>query len=256
VAYRAIRAALDLAMDVECLWELAGPAALLQGPVFPDGRAEIVLHLTPPPRARGCHAPQPRLMVAGQMHAAVHLEADGFVHVVGVRFTPLGARRWLQAPMHLFADRFLPLADVRPELASRLEAAAGERQPLHGVERALRETMRAVTVPDAVRWAADAAMRSGGRLKVEALARGAGCSRRQLERQFLDQVGLTPKAMLRTARLQRALVGLSAGAAAARVAAACGFADQAHLSREIRRVAGVSPRDVEFSRVPFLSDLS
>ena len=99
-------------------------------------------------------------------------------------------------------------------------------------------------------------MRSGGRLKVEALARGAGCSRRQLERQFLDQVGLTPKAMLQTARLQRALAGLRTAAGAARVASACGFADQAHLPREIRRVAGVSPRDVEFTCVPFLSDLS
>jgi AraC-like DNA-binding protein len=255
VAYRAIRAAPDLAREVECLWELAGAAALLHEPVFPDGRAEIVLHLTPPPRARGRHAPQPRLMVAGQMHAAVYLEADGFVHVIGVRFTALGARRWLQAPMQLFTDRFLPLADVRPELASRLDAAAGEPQPLHAVERALRETMRAVTVPDAVRWAAEAAVRSGGRLKVEALARGAGCSRRQLERQFLDQIGLTPKAMLQTARLQRALAGLRAGTGAARVASACGFADQAHLSREIRRVAGVAPRDVEFTRVPFLSNL-
>jgi AraC-like DNA-binding protein len=256
VAYRAIRAAPDLAGDVECLWELAGPAALLHEPIFPDGRAEIVLHLTPPPRARGHHAPQPRLMVAGQMHAAVHLEAGGFIHVVGVRFTALGARRWLQAPMHLFTDRFLPLSDVRPEIASRLEAAVGESQPLHAVEHALRETMRAVAVPEAVRWAVAAAMRSGGRIGVEALARGAGCSRRQLERQFLDQVGLTPKAMLQAARLQRALAGLRTGAGAARVAAACGFADQAHLSREIRRVAGVSPREVEFARVPFLSDLS
>jgi transcriptional regulator GlxA family with amidase domain len=195
-------------------------------------------------------------MVAGQMHAAVHLEADGFVHVIGVRFTALGARRWLQAPMQLFTDRFMPLADVRPELASRLDAAVGEPQPLHAVERALRETMRAVTVPETVRWAAEAAVRSGGRLKVEALARGAGCSRRLLERQFLDQIGLTPKALLQTARLQRALAGLRAGTGAARVASACGFADQAHLSREIRRVAGVAPRDVEFTRVPFLSDLS
>jgi transcriptional regulator GlxA family with amidase domain len=72
----------------------------------------------------------------------------------------------------------------------------------------------------------------------------------------LDQVGLTPKAMLPTARLQRAIAGLRAGARAARVASACGFADRAHLSRQIRRVAGVSPRDVEFTRVPFLPDLS
>lgn len=115
--------------------------------------------------------------------------------------------------------------------------------------------MRAVAVPEAVRWAVAAAMRSGGRLRVEALARGAGCSRRQLERQCLDPVGLTPKAMLQTARLQRALAALRTGAGAARVAAVCGFADQAHLSREIRRVAGVPPRDVEFTRVPFLSDL-
>jgi AraC-like DNA-binding protein len=65
-----------------------------------------------------------------------------------------------------------------------------------------------------------------------------GLSERQLHRRSLAAFGYGAKTLGRIRRLQRALaVPVSATGAAA--AAAAGYADQAHLAREVRELAGV-----------------
>jgi AraC-like DNA-binding protein len=244
----------DLAADVHCLWELDGDATALAEPIFPDGRVEIVLHLGAPPTRVGATTPQPRVMIAGQMTSAVTLVTRERVHVVGIRFTPAGARRWLEAPLHQFTDQFLSLDEVRPDFARSLEGAAGEKHPLDHLQRVLRASIGASSpVSPALRAAVDAAMHMRGRVTVEKLAARAGVGRRQLERLFLEGVGVGPKTFQKTVRLQRALGVLRAGHSQAEAAAACGYADQSHLSREIARAAGERPGAIDYGSVAFLS---
>ena len=73
------------------------------------------------------------------------------------------------------------------------------------------------------------------------LAAAAGLSRFELVRRFGAQTGLTPHAFQTNVRIAQARRLLAAGAAPAAVAAACGFADQAHLTRAFRRAVGVTP---------------
>ena len=70
-------------------------------------------------------------------------------------------------------------------------------------------------------------------------------SERQLQRRFAERVGYGPKTFQRIARFQRAVrqLGLD-GAGPASAAASAGYADQAHLTRESRRLAGLSPREL------------
>ncbi len=60
-------------------------------------------------------------------------------------------------------------------------------------------------------------------------------------RRLAQQNGLTPHAFQRDLRIERARGMLSDGMPAAAVAAACGFADQPHLSRVFKRLVGVTP---------------
>ncbi len=73
------------------------------------------------------------------------------------------------------------------------------------------------------------------------LARVAGLSRFELVRRFGAQVGLPPHAFQVNLRVARARRMLRAGEPPAAVAAACGFADQPHLTRTFRRAVGVTP---------------
>lgn len=72
---------------------------------------------------------------------------------------------------------------------------------------------------------------------VAALAGEIGCSRRHLAARFRDEVGLPPEAH----GAHRSLAG---------IAAASGFHDQAHLNREVRAPAGLTPRELTARRLP------
>jgi AraC-like DNA-binding protein len=69
----------------------------------------------------------------------------------------------------------------------------------------------------------------------------AGLSRFELVRRFREQTGATPHAFHTNLRVEEARRRLAAGISPATVAAGCGFADQAHLSRVFKRAVGVSP---------------
>jgi methylphosphotriester-DNA--protein-cysteine methyltransferase len=82
---------------------------------------------------------------------------------------------------------------------------------------------------------------SAGRLTIGGLADELAVSRRHLEIGFRKEIGLPPKTIARIARFQDAVRVLSAPAATLASAVACGYADQPHLGREVRAMAGMTP---------------
>jgi AraC-like DNA-binding protein len=76
---------------------------------------------------------------------------------------------------------------------------------------------------------------------VAAMAEQLGMSARQLHRRCLPVFGYGPRRLARVLRMGRALDEARAGLPLASVAADCGYADQAHLSREVRALAGDTP---------------
>jgi AraC-like DNA-binding protein len=85
---------------------------------------------------------------------------------------------------------------------------------------------------------------SRGRARVQGLADEVGWSRKRLWSRFRSQVGLTPKRAAQLVRFDHAAHLLAAGHAAASVAAQGGYADQSHLHREVKAIAGVTPTAV------------
>lgn len=75
-------------------------------------------------------------------------------------------------------------------------------------------------------------------------ARAYGLSLRQVERRFIRQFGLSPKAYQRLARTALLITRLGLGPEAARLAELAtdlGYADQSHLSRDMKLFTGVQP---------------
>jgi AraC-like DNA-binding protein len=74
------------------------------------------------------------------------------------------------------------------------------------------------------------------------LARAAAVSRRQLERHFAHWFGTSPRHLAQVARLQHVSRCAQQGASLADIAAHAGFADQAHMTRVVRQLTGLTPR--------------
>ena len=75
--------------------------------------------------------------------------------------------------------------------------------------------------------------------RVARVAEGLGVSERQLRRRTLDAIGYGPKTLARVARLRR-LMALDGEELAVRAVLA-GYASQAHMTEEVRRLTGSTP---------------
>jgi AraC-like DNA-binding protein len=83
----------------------------------------------------------------------------------------------------------------------------------------------------------------GGRVSIPELTAALGLSERTLRRRCESAFGYGPKTLERILRFQQflGLLRRSTAPRLAELAAASGFADQAHLTREVRRLGGLTP---------------
>ncbi|MEV7723949.1 helix-turn-helix transcriptional regulator [Streptomyces sp. NPDC087917] len=171
---------------------------------------------------------------------------SGAVHGLEVNMSPLGAYRLFGVPMAQFDESLVDLSEVLgPEgrrLAERLQSLAGwaERFDLLDSVFAARLERGPVTTPE-VRGALAGLWADSGPGALARASAETGWSGRHLRSRFREQVGLAPKGVARVFRLQHALRRLTAGEAPAQVAAACGYHDQAHFSRDVKAMTGLAP---------------
>jgi AraC-like DNA-binding protein len=181
-----------------------------------------------------------RLLVAGPDTRAYVPEGVQGLHCAGVRFAPGTAPALLGVPAHELRDRRVELADLRsPARVRRLTARlASAADPVAGLEEVALRWAAGSGPPDPLPRAVVAGLTAGRTVAVTADAVGLGA--RQLHRRSLDAFGYGPKTLARILRLQRALTLVRRGVPYAAAALASGCADQAHLARETRDLAGLT----------------
>jgi AraC-like DNA-binding protein len=201
---------------VECAWVVDGPPEPVR--VLPDGCMDLM-------RIDG------RFMVAGPDTTASVSPREG-EPFVGLRFHPGVLPRLLGVPASELRNTRVAVTDLRPvpprtrslvELATDL-TSDGRR-------------------PETAPWSLPLLCHVTGSLAagsaVADVAREVGISSRTLQRQCGAVYGYGPATLRRILRFRRAVRLLDAGLPNAEVAASAGFADQPHLHREVRELAGV-----------------
>lgn len=187
--------------------------------------------------------------VAGLTDGPVLVGHAGSARCLQVDLTPLGARRILGLPLVELANRSVPIEAVLGRdgagLVQRIGDAATWQERFAIVDAALLARLSDAADVDAeVAWSLGRIVASGGTAAIGELAVELGWSHRRLIARYRDAVGLSPKVVARIVRFERACAGLRGGAGPAAVAAECGFFDQAHLSREVREFAGITPTEL------------
>jgi AraC-like DNA-binding protein len=199
--------------------------------------------------SKGEHGELTRL--TGIREWAGHFTGAGDCVTLFALLTPLGAVQLLQGRLLGSAARIAtPVAALLDRQHTRaLESSVALAPTLHDKLQALAGWLEAhATAPRRVATAALRAGRAAMRVcaepgaAIEALAGEQHVSRRQLERDFGRWLGTSPRHLARVARLQGVSRRAQAGAGLADIAADLGFADQAHLSRTVKQLTGLTPR--------------
>ncbi|MFI7405185.1 helix-turn-helix domain-containing protein [Streptomyces sp. NPDC049541] len=201
------------------------PSEAGAGRVLPDGCMDLLWH-------------QGRLLVAGPDTRAYVTGGEPGVWV-GVRLYPGTAPALLGVPAHELRDRRVALSELRSaaevrRLTARVNAAA---EPANGLEELALRLAADTEPPDPLLRHLVTALGEGR--PVAATADELGLGARQLHRRSLAAFGYGPKMLARVLRLQRALRLAREGVPFAETAARAGFADQAHLARDVKELAGL-----------------
>jgi AraC-like DNA-binding protein len=221
----------------------------------PQGAATLIVSFGPELRLPEAGV-RLRSFLAGPDDAFTVTEHDGEAFGLQVDLTPFAAGALFGVEPGELARSVVPLEDAPGRaavaLVERLQRAAGWDERLDAVEAVLGPRLaRSAGPPAGVEWAWRRIVASGGRVTVGELAAELGWSRRHFGARFREHVGLPPKLVARIVRFRRALTLLQAGRhGLAEIAYACGYADQAHLSREVRALAATTPTELVSRLLP------
>jgi AraC-like DNA-binding protein len=235
----------EFASVVERFWLLEGAPGVPDA-IIPDGRIELIVHYSGAFwRHRSPAAPirQPSLLLVGQMIEPVVLAAEGWSGIAAIRLKPAGARAVLGFAASEVAGRFVELDAVFPSARALIDLLASARDDAERIGTLEAWLRRIVRQPprSQVEAAVAAIVHSGGRASIDRIAARTGLGVRQIERSFNEDVGLGPKTFARIVRLQVALQSIRQGRTLSDVALACGYYDQAHMARDFRQLAAMSP---------------
>jgi AraC-like DNA-binding protein len=218
--------------------------------MLPSGGAQLLftLHDTPilcHPSASGnsiawsgsiVHGPQSSYYVAGPKPTG---------STVGVSFRPGAAGAVLGASMKELADRHVALDAIwgtrGVDLRHRLMSAAEPKEVFRILEQSLSARIyRPLLIHPAV---AHALASRPSLVRIADLHRDSGYSPRHFIALFRSAVGFNPKHYYRIRRFNSAVGRMAAGDGQGfgDIAAAAGYSDQAHMTREFREFAGVTP---------------
>jgi AraC-like DNA-binding protein len=238
-AYVEFAPASDLAEYVQSVWFRSVSPAEADHParVVPDGCMDLIWM-------------ESGLIVAGPDTRAWNGPLASGDEIVGLRFRPGMAAPLLGLPATELVDWRTALKDVSPAWADQLNRAIkpgfSAQAVRHALQASLRDRLRGAPEYDrAVRHVAVAIQSAGGEnpVRVDQLAEAVGLSERQLHRRCREAFGYGPKLLARIVRFQRFLKSADAAwiRPIAHLAADCGYADQAHLTREVKQLSGLPP---------------
>lgn len=189
-----------------------------------------------------------RSAVVGIGHVPFRAAGRG-VECVELRMSPFTAFTLLGGLQPNLNGTVVELADLwgpcATQLTERLASRRNWSERFAVVETALAGRLESGPVVDPeVRGAWSQLLVSGGSTRVDRLAADCGWSRKRLWGRFTAQIGVTPKRAAMLVRFDAAARCLEAGQDPSEVAVACGYADQAHLHRDVREFADCTPREL------------
>ena len=242
---------------VRCVWRyrwLAPERRVERIP--PDGCPELIVNfgagyaeLT----GEGTLLAQPAALFAGQITRPLTLIADGPVDTVGVRFEPDGARDFVRRPMNELTNARVALTEFGHLDASallRALAASRDEERFDVLQSLVAATIGNNRTDDPLVSGALQELAKGGPIETK------NVSLRQLQRRFIDRVGVSMREIQSILRFRRVFDEIGREPDWTRSALAAGYFDQAQLARDFRRYLGCTASDWARQKIGLAAEIA
>ncbi len=254
--YRTYHPHADLRTIVKCYWTLEVPEQpdTRRQLILPDGCVDMCFILGDDVKRYTSGDEfiiQPRQMLLGQITEQFYIEPAGYVNTFAIRFYPYGFANFIGLPLNELANKETPLKelfgdDVAEPLSQEIIHAKTVNERIAIIERFLfaRLSDKAI-IDNIVKSTVDAMFLSKGGKPLSAILKGDLQKRRQLERNFKKQIGLSPKQLSKVIRLQATLQLLlnHTTTTLTDIAYENDYYDQPHFIKDFKAFTGITPKE-------------
>lgn len=246
----------DLGSLVKCYWTLEVPSekGTQRQLIIPDGCIEMIFILGEDVKRYTTgdeFVIQPRAMVLGQITESFFVEPTGYVNSFAIRFYPYGFANFIRTPIKNLANKETPIGLLfgeKPskELVQKIILAKDTEERIEITERFLLDMLNdKATIDIIVKTTIDTILLTRGSTPISTILKDDLSKRRQLERKFIKQIGISPKQLGKVIRLQTALKMLlnRQSENLTKIAYESDYYDQAHFIKDFKEFTGTTPKD-------------
>jgi hypothetical protein len=244
----------DLSSIVKCHWTLEIPFEkdVQKQLIIPDGCLEMIFILGDDVKrftSGDGSIIQPRAMVLGQITEPFYVQPLGEVNSFAVRFYPYGFSNFVSQSLKELANKETPISMLFGEepakaLTENIFLAPDTLKRIEIVEAFLlsRLTDRKV-IDSVVKKTIDTILSTKGNAAIGSILKNDLSKRRQLERKFVQHIGISPKQLGKVIRLQCALNMLlnQQPESLTEIAYESDYYDQAHFIKDFKDFTGTTP---------------
>ncbi|NNC35135.1 MAG: AraC family transcriptional regulator [Croceitalea sp.] len=218
--------------------------------MIPTGCMELIIHLNDlhcDLEKDTTWSQSPDYMIMGLYTKPYEIRFKDFVNVFAIRLKPEGIYNIFGVPASLLMDRYEDMSLILGKEFVEYSHRIRQETSIHSMIRLTENYLIANLLKNKidlnyVNLAANLIRRSKG-VKVKDLSNRLNISKRQLEREFKEKIGISPKHYLRIIRINEVLRLLNKDQVIdlTSVAYHCGYYDQSHFINDFKRITGQKP---------------
>jgi hypothetical protein len=245
----------DLASIVKFYWTLEVPfnPKNQKQKIVPDGCIEMTFNFGDKIKrytSEYDYILHPNAMVMGQRTKSYYILPVGNVDTFAICFYPIGFINFVQLPLETLVDKETPIAELfgqaeANELEQQMNQVIDTQQRINIIETFLLKKLNEKnTISNIVKSTVDALLRTNGTTPINIILKEDISKRRQLERHFKKQIGISPKQLGKAIRLQATLQLLlnKKSETLTDIAYENEYFDQNHFIKDFKELVGITPK--------------
>ena len=234
--------------------------------VVPDGCIEMTFNLGDKIKryiSETGYILNPNAMVMGQRTKSYYILPVGNVDTIAICFYPYGFANFVNTPLETLVDKETPIAELfgqseASELEQQITTATNTEQRIEIIENFLLKKLNEEnTVSNIVKSTVDTLLKTNGSTSINVILKDDLSKRRQLERHFKKQIGISPKQLGKAIRLQATLQKLlnQKSETLTDIAYENEYFDQNHFIKDFKEFVGITPKQFTENENMALSSL-